>query len=325
MSTAVSTTAARDHLREITNAFTEMRPQLQAALPASVPVDRFVRTALTAIQLQPELLLADRRSLFLSCLQAATDGLIADGREGALVIYRTNIGRKDPRTGKKVDEWIDKVRWMPMYQGLLKKVRNSDQLASISANVVYENDTFEYELGDDERIVHKPALIQRGEPIAVYAIARLKDGSIYREVMPWEDVERIRASSKSANGPAWNTWPEEMAKKSALRRLSKRLPASSDLDHYLGATPATERALQAPAVPPGAQLPDPESLERTVHAMTCAALEAISEADDVGQVEHVWKTAIAEFKARGLEVPIDIEAARNDKLEALAPPEPEVR
>jgi recombination protein RecT len=299
-------------LREVTNAFVELRPQLQAALPASVPVQKFERTALTAIQLQPDLLHADRRSLFLSCLQAATDGLIPDGREGALVVYRTKVKR-----GSK-EEWIEKVQWMPMYSGLLKKVRNSQQLASISANVVYSGDAFDYELGDDERIVHKPALTKRGEPVAVYAIAKLKDGSIYREVMPWSDVLRVRESSKAKAGPAWTTWPDEMARKTVIRRLSKRLPASSDLDQYLGSVPAVEHAQRAPAAPAGAQLPDPDSLERTMHAVTCQALEALNDAETPDQVASIWAQACSWFSEHGLEVPLDLEAARNDRLESLA-------
>jgi phage RecT family recombinase len=312
MSTAM-TQPPRDVMNEVTASFKELRPQLQAALPANVPVDRFVRTALTSVQLQPELLVADRRSLFLSCLQAATDGLIPDGREGALVVYRTKV-KRDGR-----EEWIQKVQWMPMYSGLLKKVRNSEQLASISANVVFEGDAFDYELGDQERIVHKPALAGRGKPIAVYAIAHLKDGSIYREVLSWEDVQRIRASSKAKDGPAWVNWEEEMAKKSAIRRLSKRLPASSDLDRYLGSVPATEYAQQAPVLPPGAQLPDPESLERTTHQLSCAAIAAIRDSEDPAEVQRIWQRACQAFRELDVPVPVDIEAVRNDRLEQLAP------
>lgn len=312
------TTAPRSALNEITASFKEMRPQLAAALPANVPVDRFVRTALTSVQLHPELLQADRRSLFLSCLQAATDGLIPDGREGALVIYRTKVKRRD-EDGRQIEEWIDKVQWMPMYGGLLKKIRNSDQLASISANVVYTADHFEYELGDEERIVHRPALTDRGAPVAVYAIAKLKDGSMYREVMPWLDVMQIRAVSKSKDGPAWTQWPGEMARKSAIRRLSKRLPSASDLDRYLGSTPETDYSLQKPAGAPVRQLPDPESLERSTHQITCDAIAAIRDAEDEGTVENVWTTARQAFGELGLEVPIDIEAARNERLEQLDP------
>lgn len=52
---------------------------------------------------------------------------------------------------------------------------------------------FDYELGDDERIIHKPLLLgDRGKQIAVYAIAKTKDGGIYREVMTINEVEKVR-------------------------------------------------------------------------------------------------------------------------------------
>jgi recombination protein RecT len=47
---------------------------------------------------------------------------------------------------------------MPMIGGVLKKIRNSGELASISAQVAYSADFFEYELGDEEKITHKPFL-----------------------------------------------------------------------------------------------------------------------------------------------------------------------
>lgn len=143
----------------------EMKSNLAQALPAGIAADRFIRVTLTAIQLQPELLECERKSLLLACLRAANDGLMPDGREGAFVVY------KDKKRGVKT------VSWLPMYQGLLKKVRNTGELVTISANVVYSKDQFDYELGDNERIVHKPAIGDRGTPIAAYAIAHLKGES----------------------------------------------------------------------------------------------------------------------------------------------------
>ena len=45
---------------------------------------------------------------------------------------------------------------MPMVGGIIEKLRRSGELITLSANVVYENDVYEYELGDNERIIHKP-------------------------------------------------------------------------------------------------------------------------------------------------------------------------
>ena len=127
---------------------------------------------------------------------------------------------------------------MPMVGGILKKIRNSGELASISAQVAYSNDMFDYQLGDDEKIIHKPLLGgDRGTPIAVYCIAHTKDGAIYREVMSVEEVEKVRKTSRagSYSSSPWATWWDEMAKKTVIRRISKRLPSSADVDAVMQA------------------------------------------------------------------------------------------
>jgi len=195
----------------------KMQPEFAAALPPQIPVEKFIRTTLTAVQMNPDLLQADRRSLLGACMKAAQDGLLLDGREAAPVIFNTKDGKK--------------VQYMPMVGGILKKIRNSGELASISAQVVYDKDDFKYELGDNESITHKPFLGEdRGNQIAVYAVAKTKDGAIYREVMSVADVEKVRASSKAGKFGPWVEWWDEMAKKTVIRRMAKRLPSSADVD-----------------------------------------------------------------------------------------------
>ena len=167
--------------------------------------------------MNPDLLQADRKSLYGTCMKAAQDGLLLDGREAAPVIFGGKGGKS--------------VVYMPMLNGLLKKIRNSGMLMSIAAHVVYEKDMFDYELGDDERIIHKPLLLgDRGKQIAVYAIAKTKDGGIYREVMTINEVEKVRGTSRSGQYGPWKEWYDEMAKKTVIRRISKKLPSSADVD-----------------------------------------------------------------------------------------------
>lgn len=200
----------------------KMNKDLHDALPPQIPVEKFIRTTLTAVQMQPDLLGADRKSLLGSTMRAAQDGLLCDGREAALVIFNSKEGKK--------------VQYMPMVGGILKKIRNSGELASISAQVVYDKDHFEYELGDNESITHKPFLGEdRGKQIAVYAVAKTKDGAIYREVMSVADVEKVRAASRAGKFGPWVDWWDEMAKKTVIRRMAKRLPSSADLDSVLQA------------------------------------------------------------------------------------------
>lgn len=218
-----------------------MEPQFAMALPPQINPKKFVRTLITAVQMNQDLLETDRRSLLGSCMKAAQDGLLIDGREAALVIFKTKNGPM--------------CQYMPMIGGLLKKLRNSGELASIAAHVAYANDTFRYELGDEERIVHTPKMDgPRGEPIAAYAIARTKDGAVYREVMSVEEVEQVRAVSRASQNGPWVAWWGEMARKTVLRRLMKRLPSSADIDQMLDhdnetndlSTPTPPRITESP-------------------------------------------------------------------------------
>jgi len=180
---------------------------------------------------------ADRRSLFESAMKAAQDGLLPDGRDGALVIFNKSVKtkvRNEHGHEYEKKEFIQAVQWMPMVGGILKKIRNSGELLSLSAYVVYENDEFQYTLGDEETIVHRPCLdSNRGDAKLVYAIAKTKDGGIYREIMTLKDVEKVRAVSKTGKFGPWADWWDEMAKKTVIRRLAKRLPMSSDLDDLM--------------------------------------------------------------------------------------------
>jgi recombination protein RecT len=211
------TTTAITPIAAMRDTLTKMSPDFRSALPPQIPVEKFIRTTLTAIQMQPDLLDTDRRSLLGACMKSAQDGLIPDGREAALVIFRSKDGPK--------------TQYMPMVGGILKKMRNSGEIASIGAHVVYEHDLFDYSLGDDEQITHKPMLgAERGKAIAVYAIAKTKDGAIYREVMSVAEVEKVRAASRAAQSGPWVQWWDEMARKTVIRRIAKRLPSSADVD-----------------------------------------------------------------------------------------------
>jgi recombination protein RecT len=210
-----------------TNQIAEVRLQLDnmlgqfaAVLPKHITAERFGRVVLTAIQNNPELLDSDRRSMWNAAMQAANDGLLPDGRLGAIVLY------KDSRGGSK------RAQWLPMIAGLRQKVRNSGEVETWEAHVVHERDQWEYMQGDTPRIFHRPVRGDRGPVIAAYSIARFKSGELSREWMWIEELEEVRALSKAERGP-WKDWTDEMYRKTVARRHSKVLPMSSDLDDLL--------------------------------------------------------------------------------------------
>lgn len=197
-----------------TDEFSKIVPQVKSLLPEHVSFERFERVVRMAVNKNKALLGCEPRSLFTACINAAADGLLPDGREGAII----------PRKGVAC--------WQPMVAGLMKLARNSGDIASISAQVVFEGEKFRFVLGDEERIEHERDLTKTGgRIIAAYAVARLKDGSDpIREVMSWQQIEKVRNVSMAKSGP-WNEWPDEMARKSVIRRLSKRLPMSTDREY----------------------------------------------------------------------------------------------
>lgn len=204
--------------------------QFRMALPGHITPERFTRVVMTAVQNNRELLDCDRRSLFNACMKAAQDGLLPDGREGAIVV------RWGGKNGKQAS-------WQPMIAGIRKKVRNSGEIATWDVHVVKQKDVFRFRLGDDPFIEHEPSLEEDpGPTIAVYSIAVLKSGEKSRDVMSIGAIRKIRdehsdgwrayKAGKIKSTP-WATSEDEMAKKTLARRHSKVLPMSTDIDDLL--------------------------------------------------------------------------------------------
>lgn len=213
MSTAV---AKRDALQEVCSTIdrAEFQAQLRDLLPEKVSLERFTRTAKLAVQLNPDILdVQDRRSLFISLVKMAADGLLPDGRQAALVKVKVK--------GK------DTIAYWPMIGGLRYIAANHGY--SLEAHCVFSNDTFDWELGFSPSVTHTPPKLdqERGELIGAYAVAtRLEDGRKYVEVMSRQEIEDVRAKSPSGkfDWSPWNTNTAEMYRKTPAKRLYKQLP-----------------------------------------------------------------------------------------------------
>jgi len=175
-----------------------------------------------------------KKALFSSLYKAAHDGLIIDGQRAALVLFNSKI-----KSGG-VEKWVKIPQYMPMIKGIREKIFEFTGML-IEDQIVYANDTFEWEQGDNPKLIHKPTLnAELGQPIAVYAVARKDNLVVDRCVMRIAEVDKIMRSSKSgvdkATGkPAgiWRDWWEEMAKKTVVRRLAKQLPLVDEIDEII--------------------------------------------------------------------------------------------
>lgn len=197
-----------------------MEAQFKAALPSVITPERFTRLVLTAISTTPKLAECTQQSFFGAIFQAAQLGLEPNTPTGQA--YLIPYGKD--------------CQFVLGYRGQVQLAYRSGEIKDIGAHVVCENDDFEYELGLEPRLMHKPKLGKRGNPIAVYAVYHTKTGGYGMEVMSWEEVMRFgKAKSKSfAKGP-WSTDPEEMAKKTVVKRLLKYAPISADFARAMAA------------------------------------------------------------------------------------------
>ena len=182
--------------------------QVAAALPATIGEERFIRAALTATNINPALAKCEPASLLNACLELAQYGLMPDGRHAHLVPY-----------GKKATLVID-------YKGYVDLLYRSGRIAKLHADVVCDNDQFQYDRGTVTQ--HTIDLKNpRGEMYAAYAFAVTKDGAESAAVLTREEVDKIRSHSRAGSSGPWKDFYNEMAKKTALRRLVKMLSIST--------------------------------------------------------------------------------------------------
>lgn len=201
---------------------------------STVAFQRYVATVFSLLATKSEVLeKATPLSIVNAVKVAAGLGLEPMTDDGGLVVYG------------------DQATFMPSWQGYLKRIRNSGKVQDIDVQVVYTGDTFEY--GWSERggwFRHAPArdLAERGGYAYFYAYAVMPTGFVELEVMTEAEVNEVRDhfsrgvdSMKDGKYTSpWRTSYGEMARKTVVRRLRKRLPQAAAADVELADQQAQE-------------------------------------------------------------------------------------
>lgn len=197
----------------------QMQGAVKRALPSVMTPERFTRIAVSALSTTPKLTECHPMTFIGAMMTAAQLGLEPNTPLGQAYL---------------IPYWNGKARRMECqfqlgYKGMIDLAYRSGQISSIQAHVVHENDTFEYSFGLEPTLKHVPAIHDRGNPVAVYAVFKTKDGGFAYDVMSWEDVmNHGQKFSKSFGSGPWQTNTEEMAKKTVLKRVLKYAPLSSE-------------------------------------------------------------------------------------------------
>ena len=199
--------------------------QIKAALPRHMQPDRMARVALTETRKNPKLAQCDARTFLGAVIQLSQLGLEPGGALGHAFLIPFENRKKGT---------VD-VQLIVGYRGMIDLARRSGQIATMDARVVREGDAFECQFGDSPRLHHVPNFDDDKPMTHAYFVVVFKDGSKQFDVMSRGQIEKIRNKSqgyirgKEGGDTPWITHPEEMAKKTVVRRLFKYLPVSIEL------------------------------------------------------------------------------------------------
>ena len=193
--------------------------QIALALPKHITADRMVRLAMTAFSQNAALQKCDMHSIFASVVIAAQLGLeIGVGGQGYLVPYK------------------GKATFVPGWQGLVDLVSRAGR-ATVWTGAVYRGDEFDWALGDQPFVTHRPD----GDGDSwrdithVYAIGRV-NGSQYPVIEVWKMARVVRHLNKynkvggshyALTNDGQNM--EMYARKVALLQVLKYMPKSVEV------------------------------------------------------------------------------------------------
>lgn len=195
-------------------------PKIAASLDGTgISAERFKRAALAALS-RPEAAYlvekCDRGSIYTALMNAAAAGLELHPALGQAYLV--------PRGGQAVLQ--------VGYKGYIALAARAG--LAVEADVIYAGDKYRVVKGTNPDISVEPEFdpAKRGEWVAVYVITHYASGAKTLTFMARAEVEKLRNRYSDAykrGGAGAKVWienPEEMAKKTCIRRASKLWPIS---------------------------------------------------------------------------------------------------
>ncbi len=196
---------------------------IKSVLPKHLTPERMLRMAFTSITMNPKLARCSQLSLMNAVVEASVIGLEIGGPLGLAHL----VPFKNERT-KQLE-----VQLIPDYKGLIELMYKSSMVRSVTAHPVYQADVFDYEYGVNQTLKHKPEDNDRGRLTHAYCIVFFITGGVDFEVVDQKiaDAAKSKSAAKNSSHSPWNK-PDEvhnMWVKTAVKRISKRVPKSPDL------------------------------------------------------------------------------------------------
>lgn len=184
-------------------------PSVNEALPGGFNKARFVQNTIALVNENPDLRKYEQAKLVPGLMKGAYLGLDFFNKECYLIPY-----------GNELQFHVD-------YSGMQKLIKKYAvrPVKEIYARIVREGDEFSEEIRDNNDIINfKPKPFNDGKIIGAFAICQYEDGGAKAEVMSIQQLETAKRMSKAQTGTAWKFFPEQMYKKTVIRRLCKGIP-----------------------------------------------------------------------------------------------------
>lgn len=209
------------------------KTEVDRLLPQHLSGERFVRVALNAALTTPKLAECTKVSVFKCLLDLAALGIEPNGRDAHLIPYRDNRGG------------VTVCTLIVDFKGLVQIVRRAPGVVDVSADVVRENDDFEFKQGTESFLRHSFGLKDRGEIVGAFAIVKLLGGESF-VVLTLDEIKEVQRGSRAGSSGPWKTHFAEMAKKTAFRRLTKWLSLPSEVSAAIERAETIERPKALP-------------------------------------------------------------------------------
>jgi len=120
----------------------------------------------------------------------------------------------------------NELKFFRSYFGDVAAAMMTKLIKDVKAVVIYEGDEFETEIVNDEEVVqkHKTKFTNRDNPIiGAYAVAILPEGAKRYCIMTKKEIDQNWKKSTNSNNSVQKEFPQEMAKRTVIRRLVKLL------------------------------------------------------------------------------------------------------
>lgn len=225
--------------KEVIAFLDKMKGEFNKALGEAIPVEYFMRLAITAMRKNPLLFKCTKESVLSCLMDCAQVRLVPDSIMGEAYLIPFRKGNDYEAT------------LIVGYRGLVKLVRRSGNVTNVYGGTVYTNDFFALEYGTNRKMIHRPKLDgDRGKRLGAVGFIGYGDEGADFIFCDAAYIEKVKTMSRGSDRPdsPWNSWTDEMWAKTALRRVCKTANLSPEAQEAVAKSFDAEGAIDIPSI-----------------------------------------------------------------------------